>query len=206
MRRPLVIAAVAAVLAFAAPADAKPFTYTDPKGDMPVAGVDIVSVTYSTTGTTTTSKVRGRKVQTYTPTHLVVTLGLAGAPVEQPGIKYKVDADVGGCGVFALSYAPGTVYSQSFGPSSLYLGCGGADPIGGEGQILFPKAAVKGSTITWELSLKTLPKNVRAGAVFGGLNATVDVVEPALGVQGLEETGGPALLDTATSTATWKLS
>ncbi|HEV2890503.1 MAG TPA: hypothetical protein VGX28_09010 [Frankiaceae bacterium] len=205
MRKPLVIAALVAVAAFSTPAGAKPFAYDDAKGDMPVGGVDIVSVSYATTGTTTTTKVRGRKVTTYTPTQLVVTLALADVPVEQPGLKYKVEANVEGCGTFALAYAPGTVYAGISGPSTLFLGCGSSDPVAGEGQILFPKFSKDGNKLVWTLSLKTLPKNVRAGSVFTGHNASVDVVEPILGVQGLEETGGPALLDSATSTATWTL-
>lgn len=170
---------------------------------MPVGGVDIVSVTYATEGTTTTKKVRGKTVKTYEPAKLLVTLKLAEAPIEQAGIKYKVESEVEGCGTFSFAYAPGTVYSGLLGPSSLYVGCGGADPVGGEGQIIFPKMAVNGSSIVWTVSLKTLPKNVRAGARLSGLNATVDLVEPVLGVQGLEESGGPALIDTATSDAEW---
>lgn len=205
MRRTLALAAVAALVAFAAPAEAKPFTYTDAKGDMPVAGADIVSVTYATEGTTTSRRVGGRTVKTYVPTRLVVTMALAGTPVQQPGFRYEVEAEVAGCGTFALAYAPGTVYAGLLGPSSLFVGCGGADPIGGDGQIIFPKFAVSGSKLVWTVTLKTLPKNVRAGAVFSGLNASVDLVEPVLGVQGSEETGGPALLDSAASSATWKL-
>lgn len=205
MRKPLVLAALLALAAFAAPADAAPFSYTDAKGDMPVAGVDVVKVTYATQGTKATSTVRGRRVTTYTPTHLVVTLELAGAPVDAPGVRYKVEAVVEGCGAFSVAYAPSTVYSNLLGPSSLFLGCGGADPVGGEGQIIFPKFAVEGSKLVWTTSLKVLPKNVRAGSVFTGHNASVDIVEPILGVQGSEETGGPALVDTATSPATWKL-
>ena len=205
MRKPLVLAALLAVAAFAAPADAKPFSYTDAKGDMPVAGVDVVSVTYATQGKTTTSKVRGRKVTTYSPTHLVVTLELAAAPVEAPGVRYKVEAEIEGCGSFSVAYAPNTVYANLLGPSSMFLGCGGADPIGGEGQILFPKFAIEGSRLVWTQSIKTFPKNVREGSVFTAHNATVDIVEPVVGVQGSEETGGPALVDTATSPATWKL-
>lgn len=205
MRKPLVLAGLLALAAFAAPADAKPFTYSDAKGDMPVAGVDIVSVTYATQGTTSTSKVRGRTVRTYTPTHLVVTLALADAPVDAPGVRYKVEATVDGCGSFSVAYAPNTVYANLLGPATLFLGCGGADPVGGEGQVLFPKFAVEGSRLVWTTSLKLLPKNVRAGAVFTGHNASVDIVEPVVGVQGSEETGGPALVDTAASPATWKL-
>ena len=205
MRKPLVLASLLALAAFAAPADAAPFSYADAKGDMPVAGVDIVSVTYATLGTTTTSKVRGRTVKTYTPTQLVVTLELADAPVEAPGVRYKVEAEVQGCGTFSVSYAPNTVYANLLGPASLFLGCGGADPVGGEGQVIFPKFAKEGSKLVWTASLKLLPKNVRAGAVFKAHNATVDLVEPVVGVQGSEETGGPALVDTATSPATWKL-
>lgn len=206
MRRTLALAAVAtAVLAFAAPADAKPFTYTDPKGDMPVAGVDITAVTYATTGTTTSRRVGTRVVKTYTPTHLVVTMALADKPVEQPGVRFKVEAQVQGCGVAAFSYAPGTVYAGLVGPATLFLGCGGSDELSGYSQILMPKLAVSGNRLVWTLAIKALPKNVRVGATFTDLNASIDLVEPVLGVQGSEETGGPALVDAAATKATWKL-
>lgn len=145
-------------------------------------------------------------MRTYTPTQLVVTMALADKPVAQPGFRYKVESQVQGCGVAAFSYAPGTVYAGLVGPATVFLGCGGSDELSGNSQILVPKFAVSGNRLVWTLSIKQLPKNVRVGALFTDLNASVDLVEPVLGVQGSEETGGPALLDTAATKATWKLS
>jgi hypothetical protein len=206
MRRPLLLAAAIAAVAFTAPAEAKPFSYADAKGDIPVAGVDIVSVSYATEGNTTTKRVGSRAVKTYEPTRLLVTLNLAAAPVEQPGIKYKVEAEIEGCGVFSATYAPGTVYARQLsGPASLFLGCGGSDPLTDNSLLIFPKYEVSGSKIVWSIPLKTLPKEARAGAHYSAHNASVDVVEPILGVQGSEETGGPALLDSVTTDAEWVL-
>lgn len=205
MRRSLLVAAVLAVAAFAAPAEAKPFSYADAKGDIPVAGVDIVSVTYATQGTTTSRRVGSRTVKTYEPARLLVTMTLAGAPVDQAGIKYKVESEIEGCGTFSATYAPGTVYSDLQGPASLFLGCGGSDPLSGNSLLIFPKYEVSGSKIVWTIPLKTLPKEARAGAHYSAHNASVDVVEPILGVQGSEETGGPALIDSVETDAEWVL-
>lgn len=206
MRRPLLLAAALATVAFTAPAEAKPFSYADTKGDIPVAGVDIVSVTYATDGTTTTKRVGSKTVKTYVPSRLLVTLNLAAAPVQQAGIKYKVEANIDGCGTFSVSYAPGTVYAtQLSGPASLFLGCGGTDPLTEGTLLIFPKYEVSGSKIVWSIPLKSLPKEARAGAHYSGHNASVDLVEPILGVQGSEESGGPALLDSVSTDADWVL-
>lgn len=205
MRRPLLLAAVLAVAAFAAPAEAKPFSYADAKGDIPVAGVDIASVTWATEGTTTTRRVGGKTVRTYEPVRLVVTMALGAAPLDQAGVKYKVEAEVAECGTVAFWYSPGSAFSDLQGPASMFLGCGGTDPVGGDGLIVTPKYEVSGSKIVWSVALKTLPKQVRAGALYTGHNASVDVVEPLLGIQGSEETGGPALVDSAKTDAEWVL-
>lgn len=206
MRRLLALAAVAATVALAAPADAKPYTYTDPK-DMPAhAGLDIVGVTYSTEGTTTVTKVRGKKVKRYEPTKLLATMTLAGAPLEQAGVKYKIGADVSDCGTFNFTWAPAIAGESLSSGASLTVGCGGpAGTTGGDTLFLDPKVTVKGSKIIFSIPLKSLPKVARAGAVLYKMESTVDVTEPALGTLGPGDFG-PAVMDTATSMDDWEIS
>ncbi len=197
MRRLLAPLAAVAVLALIAPAHAGSFSYTDP-ADMPASGgLDILSVTYSTLG-----KGKGKA---YVPSTLVASMTLSAAPVKQAGVGYEVAAQVEGCGDVVFSYTPGTVASAVLGEALLFLGCGGAaDPTGSDSQILTPKFDITGSTLTWSMALKALPKQVRAGAVLTQLQSLVDVVEPAFGTRLLE--AAPGLLDTATSDRTWKIS
>ena len=202
MRRSLAPLAVLVSLALGAPAHAGPFTYTDP-ADMPAnGGADILSVTYATAG-----KGKGRA---YAPTTLVVTMTLGAPPLQHPVVAYYVDARVDGCGRFTFGDTPGTVTSRVLGESLLFLGCGGesdADPTS-DGTILFPKLTVAGSTLTWTIGLKALPKQTRTGAELTSLRAVVDVVEPISGGRITEvdsEIPTPGLLDTATTDKTWKI-
>lgn len=197
MRRLLAPAALVAALALAVPAHAAPFTYTDP-ADMPAnGGLDILSVTYATTG-----KGKGKS---YVPSTLVATMTLGAPPIQQAGFGYVVDATVDGCGAFQFSYSPGSATSSVIGEAILFVGCGGApDPTGGEGQILSPKFTVAGNVLTWSIGLKALPKETRAGAVLSELASHVDAVDPVFGLRVLE--GAPAVYDNAATDATWKIS
>lgn len=204
MRRLLALLTVAAAVAAATPAHAKPFTYTDAK-DMPAnAGLDIVGVTYRTEGITTVTKVRGKKVKTYEPTKLLVSMTMAGAPVDQAGIRYRAEAQVAECGSMVFTYAPALTGSV-LATSMLTVGCGGAaGATGGDTLFLDPKFAIKGSTMTWTIPIKALPKVARAGALLYQLRSSVDVVEPVLGALGPDDvTNG--LLDTAQSDEDWEL-
>lgn len=204
MRRLLALVAAASVVALAAPAQAKPFTYTDGK-DMPAnAGLDIVSVTYATEGVTTVTKVRGKKVKSYEPTKLVVKLTLAGAPLEQPGVRYRVSSQVTECGPMTFTYAP-SLSEAALAPTMLTVGCGGAPGVaGGDTLFLDPKFAIKGSSMTWTLPIKSLPKVARAGAILYAHEASVDVVDPVLGFYGADEVSN-ALVDTARTDEDWTL-
>lgn len=206
MRRILALVTVASAVAIAAPAHAKPFTYTDAKGDAPAgAGVDIVGVTYATEGETIVEK-RGRKtVRTYQPTKLVVTMALAAAPMEQAGVKYRVDATVSECGDLSFTYAP-TLAQDVLSNSQMSLACGGpAGTAGGDTLFLDPKFAVKGSKLIWSVNLKALPKQARAGALLYNLRAIVDVTEPVLGTLGPGDFGN-SVLDSAKSDGDWEIS
>ena len=195
MRRLLIPAALLAVGAIVAPAHAAPFTYTDP-ADMPAnGGLDIVSVTYATAG-----KGKGKA---YVPATLLASMTLTAPPLEQAGVGYEVAATVDGCGDLVFSYTPGTVASGILGEALVFVGCGGTTDPTSDAQILTPKFAVNGSTLTWSIALKQLPKEVRAGAVLGALTSRVDLVEPAFGTRLVGP--APGLFDTASSDKTWKI-
>lgn len=205
-----VVAAVAAVAvasgsALAAPTN-KPQIVdspTDAIGGQP--GTEIVNVLWTTTGETTVRKVRGKKVTTYTPRALVVTMNLAGAPLVQPGFAYETAAEFAGCGTVRFTYTPGTVFSQLLGPASLWYDCGEPDPTTGDTLTLVanPTHKIGAKSITWEYPIKAFPKVVKVGTPVTGFTAAVDVVEPVFGLQGTTDTG--THLDGATSSAVWKL-
>lgn len=206
MRRLLaLVTATAAAFAFATPAEAKPFTYSDPK-DVPAnAGLDIVSVTYATEGTTTVTKVRGKKVKTYEPSKLVVTMTLAGPAVEQPGIRYRVSSDVAECGAMTFTYV-GTLAQDVLANSQLVVSCGGAGgAAGGDSLFLDPKFTMKGNKLTWSIPLKSLPKVARAGGLYYNMKSAVDLAEPVLGLLGPDDVGS-AIFDTASTDGDWDLS
>lgn len=202
----LAIVTLATALAFAAPADAKPFTYTDAKGDMPAeAGLDIVGVKYATEGNVTTTRVGRKTVRTYEPSKLVVTLTTAGAPLQQPGVKYRVTSQVESCGDLTFTYSAGAATSV-LALSQMSLGCGGpAGTTGGDTLFLDPKFTVKGNSLIWSVPLKALPKNARAGALLFNFQAGVDATDPAVGTLGPDDFGN-ALFDMARSDADWEIS
>ena len=206
MRRSLlVLMSVAALTALALPAEAKPYTYSDPK-DMPAnAGLDIVGVTYSTEGVINVRKVRGRTVRTYQPTRLFATMTTAGAPVDEPGVKYIVEAQAESCGAVVFTYSPAAA-ADVVGAAQLRVACGGPPgTAGGNTLFLDPQFAIKGSKLIWSVPLKSLPKNVRAGGLLYGFKAHVDVTDPALALWGFE-TFGDGVLDKAADDGDWEIS
>lgn len=206
MRRLLALVTVAAAVATATPASAKPYTYADAKGDSPAgAALDIVGVTYSTEGVTSVRKVGRKTVKTYEPTRLVATLTLAGAPMQQPGIRYQVSSTVSECGAMTFTYAP-AVGDAALSTSDMSLGCGGpAGAAGGNTLFLDPKFTIKGSKLIWSVPLKTLPKVARVGALHYGMTAGVDLVEPLLATLGPGDFGKD-VFDIATSDGDWEVS
>jgi hypothetical protein len=145
--------------------------------------------------------VHGKNVTTYTPAKLVVTMKLAGAPLDQAGIRYRAEAQVAECGPMTFSYTPGVAVPPSAGS----VGCGGAGGVTGSDTLFFdPKVAVKGNTVVWTTSLKTLPKQARVGALLYGFHASVDLVDPALGDLGPDDVGNGAF-DNAQSDEDWDL-
>jgi hypothetical protein len=222
MPRLLVTAlAAAAVLATpalsgaAAPAPAPQIV--DPSGDAvgSQAALDIVSVKFGTTGTTSVVKKGKKKITVYTPTKLVVTETLAAPPSTTQSVRYRIQADIDGCGSFDLFYV-----NAATGPDgSLFLSCpdGGADPTAG-GTLITTTPKIAGNVLTWDFSLKALPTEIKVGSVVSGFKAYTDVADPVLGLFGTGD-GASALLnmpvddpsnakavaDAASGTAVWKI-
>lgn len=210
MRRLVALAAAVLVAATAAPGDAAPTkrpqivdaptdSLTSPQG-----GTEIVSALWTTTGDTTVSKVRGKRVVTYTPRKLVVTLNLAAAPLTNAPFAYETSAEFAGCGEVRFVYAPGTVYSQVVSDTFLWYDCGEYDPATDSSLTLVPgvRRTMGAKSITWEYAIKAFPKSIRAGVAVTGFRAAVDALEPALGLYG---TNLARSLDEGTSDAVWKL-
>ncbi|MDQ1710791.1 MAG: hypothetical protein QOE45_241 [Frankiaceae bacterium] len=203
------------VLAGAAPAPAPQIV--DPSGDAvgTQSSLDIVSVKFSTTGTTTVIKKGKKKITVYTPTKLVVTETLAAAPSTQAPTRYRIQAEIDGCGSLDLIYANG-----ADGPvGSLWLDCpegDASDPLSG-GTLLDVTPKIKGNALTWEFSLKSLPKQVKVGSVISGFRAYTDAADPLTGLIGTgdgasallnlptDPTNGKAVVDSGSGTAVWKI-
>ena len=169
------------------------------------AGTEITSVLWTTTGVTETTKVRGKKVTTYSPRKLVVTLNLAGAPMTSAPFAYETAAEVAGCGTVRFTYTPGTVFGQVLGDSSLWYDCGPVDPTTGDTLVLVAGVShkISGKSMTWEYPIKAFGKAVKVGAPVSDFTAAVDIVEPVFGLQGTTDTGTP--IDGAASDVVWKL-
>ncbi len=216
-RRLFAAFAAATVLAAPVVATAAPPApqITDPSGDAAggQAALDIVSVRFSTTGTTSVTKVGKKKKVTYTPSKLVITETLGAAPSTTPGVRYRVEAEVAGCGQFDLYYVNGSDAPVG----SLWYDCPeGTGPTDGGTLIdLLPK--VSGSTLTWTIGLKALPAGTRAGATMSNFRAFTDVGDPVTGILGTgdgasnvlifgdDPTSGVAVADVATGSGSWKV-
>lgn len=217
MSRRLAAAVLAATAAFAVsvPSHAAPAPQIkDATGDAAggQAALDIVTVRFSTSGTTTVTKVRGKRVTTYTPTKLVVTQTLAAAPSTATGTRYRIEATVDGCGQFDIYYVNG-----SSGPvGNVWFDCP-EGALGESGTLLDVVPKISGATMTWELPLKALPREVKAGSVLSGFRAFTDLGDPVTGILGTgdgaanllivpdDPTVGVAVADVATGSGSWKI-
>jgi hypothetical protein len=138
-----------------------------------VSGADIQSVLFQTYGTTTTKKVRGKKVTTFTPKGFTVTLTLGAAP--SPGIIYRVRAATSFCSTFWFEY-------RNFVDGAKPVLRHNCNPAAGTTDVLPPtadhdvKVALSGSTIVFDLPMTALPKPNKVGTVVDGLGAETRVL------------------------------
>jgi hypothetical protein len=193
MRRAVLASlAVAAVAATALPSHAATTTFKDAKGDAlgAQAAYDITAVSFSTTGT--------GKGRAYKPTSMVVSMTLAAAPANQAGTAYEVSWTMESCGTVTITHSPTTALG---GYHTMWLPCAGAD---GEGYDVAPKTS--GSTLTWKIPLKALPKGFGAGTTLTALEAMTQVVEPATGIIGTGEFVSASAIDVASTDAEYVIS
>ena len=201
-RRAILLAALLAAAATAAPGQAaapKP-QLTDAKGDAvgAQAGTDIVSVTYSTTGTGS-----GRS---YVPKKLVVTLTTAGDVLTNPGITYEVGAMTTSCDLVTFSAQQGTPYSSVVGVNG-WAEWGGCDVPGSDGptNVQLVTVVAKGNTLTWSFPIKMLPKGLKVGTVFSDFVARVDPTNPVIPFPSSTTQTDLGLIDAGASAAKWKM-
>lgn len=191
-RLALAAAGIAALgLALPAHAAGTPATLvlTDPAGDqkVPVGHGDITKVTYTTAGTTTTKRVGGKTVTTYTPTKLVVTMTTADALDTTGTTEYEVDGALAGCDSFDLYFTPGVSGSEGGGCYHA-----GSSPTSSTSEGVDGPPTVTGNTLTWTVPFASISSRaLKAGAVISGIDAFTATVEP---VQGFI---GPYLIDAA---------
>jgi hypothetical protein len=178
----------------------------DPKGDaVGMQGTtDITSAVWGTTGDTVVTKVRGKKVTTYTPRKLNVTVNLAAPPTASAPFAYEAAAQVAGCGEVRFTYTPGTVFGQVLGESSLWIDCGDVADETGSTLLLIPgvETAIKGNSLTWTVSIKMLPKAVRVGSKWSDFAVAADLIDPVMGLYG---TNYLTSIDEAAGDVVWTL-
>jgi hypothetical protein len=164
---------------------------------------DILAGRFSTVGEVVTKVVRGKKVTTYTPKKLVATMTLAAPPSTQKGWTYNLTADIAGCGSVNFAYSPGAAVA---GGSAFFFGCGDPSTVPGDStpsSLITLDPEVKGNTITWDLGLKAMPREIKVGSKFSNFGAVVDVNEPVFGIVGPGVFG--VHLDSGSGSGVWKL-
>lgn len=168
-------------------------TFADPAKDSRAveASGDITGVTFTTKG-----KDKGN-----TPKNLIVTMALGDAPNTNGTTQYYVGWTIDGCEYY-MYIAPGAGIFDSFA----FAQCGSEPDATGDTGTSFGFSAVPmGKTLVFKALIKDLPNKVKPGAVFTGLNAYTDLVEPS-GLIGPASLGLGAIYDTAETTKTFKLS
>ncbi|MDQ1705791.1 MAG: hypothetical protein QOF18_2157 [Frankiaceae bacterium] len=138
-----------------------------------VSAADIVSVRFATTFVT--KVVKGKKVKT--ATGMTATMTLAAAPTV-PFINYRISTSAAGCSNLFFEY------STSPGGRGTDLRCPGAVPLVSTDTLYAVKSAVKGSTITWTVPIKSLPvgttlSSLEADTRFNPVKLTVPAIDIA---------------------------
>lgn len=215
MRR--LVAAPLAALALLAPnahAASTALVVTDPTGDANFselhgqslpgsqAGFDIKSVTFDTVKKYTTKIVKKKKIRVATPTHLKITLAMAGAPSTAPSSSYGIVAQHSVCGQLRLQiyYAPD---ATSYGDLAT---CGtGDDAVNGDLFRIDFTPKIEGNNLIIQVPLKGgLPKEFKIGSLVDDISAYTSTAEPVFGYQpaDFEPTAG---IDVAVAAKPWKV-
>jgi hypothetical protein len=180
----------------------KTLVVTDPAGDAKStqASTDITSLKLTTTGKTTSKKVKGKTVTTYAPDTLVVTMNLVSAPSSLPVTNFQIDAKTGDCGSMSLYYDGQNLASGG------YVSCGSpADPAtGSTATYLKDGPVVSGRSIVWTMPLSSLPAEMKAGSSITALHGFVSISEPFSGI-GPSNASSAADVDAVDSDAVYKI-
>jgi hypothetical protein len=219
MRRALLLSAVAAtaLLVPHASAASTALVVADPTGDANFSGVhgqslpaseaplDIVSVTFDTTKTVTTSIVKKKKVTTVTPTGIKITLTLADVPATVPGASYGINATHSVCGQMRLQiyYSP-----DGATPYGDLADCGeNTDPTATNasqfGIDFTPK--VVGKSLVIEVPFKRLPKAFKVGTLVDEISAYTSTAEFVVAGYQPTDFEPSAGVDVATADRAWKV-
>lgn len=171
----------------AAPAAPKP-QVVDPAGDArsQQSAHDIVSTTFEVTKTAvvTTKKVKGKTVKstTYVPKDFVVTLKLAGAPSQEPGVDYWISAG-SACGDLTLqSYYDAS--AQGMVQFTNFSDCGPDQSVAGltvNTYDLSPDVVFGADFISYTMPFKSLPKQIKLGSTFTAPYVYTALADPLVG-------------------------
>lgn len=155
----------------------KTLTIADPTGDEKggQASLDATKVLFTTTGTTTSKKVKGKTVKSYTPTALVVQLVLAAAPTALPTVVYEVDSVNSICGNMYLYFDPQLIASGGS------IGCGPPDAAGFPTTNFPGNPVLSGSTITWTWPFSAMPPEFRVNSTFTDVHSYIALADPITG-------------------------
>ncbi len=186
--RKALLGAALCLLIAATPGEASQFGYADPIGDAAggKSGLDIVSVSYATTGRTE----RGR----YVATSLVVTVKAADDIVQAPGATYSVDADIVGCGWMTFTYS-----AQTEASGRLYTTCA-PNLAPGYSRVYEIDAEVQGDTLTLIARLSQL-ESIGVGQVLRGFETYTTAEDPVFAVYGSRALRDGANVDAAADAA-----
>lgn len=197
-RLPLLLALVTVGVLASPGQAAAPFTYTDPVGDAKggSSGLDIVSVTYATTG-----RGSGRG---YVPEQLVVTAKTAAAVVNVPGVTYSLQSEVVRCGYTAFTYS-----ARTLAAGRIYTRCGlppGTDP--GTVKVVDVDVEVGTDTITFVVPFERLAATFGVGDVMRRFETHTEVSDPVFALYGashLDALGADTRIDSAATFARWRI-
>lgn len=221
MRRRLLAVPILAAVALLVPhANAAPtsLVVADPTGDANFSGLhggvlpagsqpgfDIKSATFDTTKAVSYKIVKRKRVKVVTPTGLLITLDMAGAPSTAPGSSYGVVANHSVCGQMRMQiyYTPTT--TETYGDLA---SCGAnTDPTSTNAEqfaIEFsPKVA--GNKMTIAIPFKLLPKQFKVGTLLDAITAYTSTAEFVVAGYQPTDFEPSAGIDIATAAAAWKV-
>lgn len=221
MRRRLLVTPLFAAVALLIPnahAASTALVVADPTGDANFSGVhggvlpagsqtgfDIVSATFDTTKAVSYKIVKKKKVKVLTPTGVVFTLTMAGAPSTAPGSSFGIVATHSLCGQLRMQIYYGPDGAQTYGDMA---SCGSnTDPTSTNPEqfamTFSPK--IDGNKMVLAIPFKLLPKQFKVGTLLDEIVAYTSTAEFVLAGYQPTDFVPEAGIDIATATKPWKV-